>query len=78
MGRLIDLLALVLLLFVGMAGYLLESRGDTIPNSIVLLLSGAGVISSVILMKAKNQGEDRLDDSFSDILDTRKRDPSTK
>ena len=49
----VDFVALLLLSFTGVIGSFLTSRGAPIPNNLILLLFGTGIISSVILIKTK-------------------------
>ena len=49
----IDLVAILLLSSAGAISSFLISRGVPIPNDLVLLLFGTGIISSVILIRTK-------------------------
>lgn len=53
MRKWIDFVAILALSFVGVIGKFLVSGGVPIPDDIILLLFGAGIISSVILIKIK-------------------------
>ena len=57
MRKWIDFVALLLLTFASMAGSLMVNLAIPIPDSMILSLFGAGIISSVILIKT----EDPLD-----------------
>ena len=54
MRRWINFVALLLLISVGAMGSFLVTRGIPIPDDVILLLFGTGIISSVILLKTKN------------------------
>ena len=49
----IDYVALLLLSCTGMISGFLINRGAPIPNDLILLLFGTGIISSVILIRTK-------------------------
>lgn len=57
MRKWIDFVALLLLTFASMAGSLMVNLAIPIPDGMVLSLFGAGIISSVILIRT----EDPLD-----------------
>jgi hypothetical protein len=53
MRKWIDFVAILALSSVGVIGKFLVSLGVPIPDDIILLLFGTGIISSVILIKIK-------------------------